>query len=72
MINRTVAVVSAALLASSLASPVFAQSPPPQLSFHVADNFLKLPDNVYMAEVVGVRSQFATATSSSSIAVRGR
>ena len=54
MINRTIAVVSAALLAASLASPVFAQSPPPQLSFHVADNFLKLPDNVYMAEVVGV------------------
>ena len=45
------------LFASGLATPGLAQDAkagPPQLSFHVAENFLKLPDNVYMAEVVGV------------------
>jgi outer membrane protein assembly factor BamB len=48
------AAIGAALLVSSLTSPASAQSAPPQLSFHVADNFLTLPDDVYMAEVVGV------------------
>ncbi|MEA2949317.1 MAG: hypothetical protein QOI40_4647, partial [Alphaproteobacteria bacterium] len=31
-----------------------AQDAPPQIPFKVVENFLKLPDNVYMAEVVGV------------------
>lgn len=39
-----------------IALPLAAQEPRdvPQISFHVTENFLKLPDNLYMAEVVGV------------------
>ena len=44
----------------SIAGPAAAQGPapesrePPQIPFRVVENFIKLPDNVYMAEVVGV------------------
>ncbi len=41
-----------ALTGSALAQGGAAQQP--QLSFKVVENFLKLPDNLYMAEVVGV------------------
>jgi sugar lactone lactonase YvrE len=54
MAKPALAVIGAALLTAGLASAASAQSAPPQLTFHVAENFLKLPDNVYMAEVVGV------------------
>jgi DNA-binding beta-propeller fold protein YncE len=57
---RTLASIGALLLAG-LAGAASAQdakpdakSGPPQLTFHVTPNFLKLPDNFYMAEVVGV------------------
>jgi DNA-binding beta-propeller fold protein YncE len=57
---RTLASIVALLLAG-LAGAASAQdaksdakSGPPQLTFHVTPNFLKLPDNFYMAEVVGV------------------
>jgi hypothetical protein len=46
--------LSFALLLAAL--PLAAQEArePPQIPFRVAENFLKLPDGVYMAEVVGV------------------
>src|SRR5689334_18427068 len=50
--------IAISLIASGLAvAPAAAQEQrpaPPQLSFHVVPNFLKLPANITMAEVVGV------------------
>jgi streptogramin lyase len=52
---RIAAAITAAIW--SIAGPAAAQGPapePPQIGFRVVENFIKLPDNVYMAEVVGV------------------
>jgi streptogramin lyase len=57
--NRTAA-TAAALLAAAIglgtqtARAQDQRPAPPQLAFRVIENFLKLPDNLYMAEVVGV------------------
>jgi sugar lactone lactonase YvrE len=55
--NLAATVLAVSLLASTAAidaarGPAAAQAAPP-LTFHVADNFLKLPDHINMAEVVG-------------------
>ena len=56
---RTLASIVALLLAGLIGAASAqdakpdAKSGPPQLTFHVTPNFLKLPDNFYMAEVVG-------------------
>jgi DNA-binding beta-propeller fold protein YncE len=55
--NLAATVLAVSLLASTAAidatrGPAAAQAAPP-LAFHVADNFLKLPDHINMAEVVG-------------------
>jgi sugar lactone lactonase YvrE len=55
--NLAATVLAVSLLASTAAidaarGPAAAQAAPP-LAFHVTDNFLKLPDHINMAEVVG-------------------
>jgi DNA-binding beta-propeller fold protein YncE len=46
--------VAASFILASLALPAPAQEGPPQLTFQVTPDFLKLPANLYMSEVVGV------------------
>src|SRR5450631_3624372 len=55
--NLAATVLAVSLMASTAAidaarGPAAAQAAPP-LAFHVTDNFLKLPDHINMAEVVG-------------------
>src|SRR3954447_18172350 len=41
-------------IACAISGITAAQDAPPQIPFKVVENFLKLPDNIHMAEVVGV------------------
>jgi len=45
---------SLAGLAMLFASPLFAQLSVPEIPYDSAPNLLKLPDNLYMGEAVGV------------------
>ena len=46
--------VAIAIACSGVGGTAVAQDAPSQIPFKVVENFLKLPDNIYMAEVVGV------------------
>ena len=51
------AIATSFIALAGIGGPADAQEPrqaPPQLSFHVVPNFLRLPSNITMAEVVGV------------------
>jgi DNA-binding beta-propeller fold protein YncE len=57
MLRKTFPVARLVALVLLLTSPALAQdrpAGPPQLKFKVVENFLKFPENVYFAEVVGV------------------